>query len=117
MGMREDCTHFESRTLANGDSLRRCDLGLAPEAPFRCPADCARYEGRRIDLAWSAGSFAAVGAPEELPGLEDGSAAAVLADVEALFAEVAPDALAEHAAAQGKRRKGNGAKRKRYKRK
>ncbi len=117
MGMREDCTHFESRTLANGDSLRRCNLGRAPEAPFRCPADCDRYEGRRIDLSWSNARFGAEALDTDLPSLDDGSAAAVLADVEALFAEFAPTALADQAAADAKKRKPNPNKRKKYRKK
>ena len=33
MAMRTECKHFESRTYANGDTMRRCNLGLAPDAP------------------------------------------------------------------------------------
>ena len=44
--MREDCRHFESRTYDSGETARFCVLGLAPEAPWRCPDDCSRYEPR-----------------------------------------------------------------------
>ena len=37
MPMRQDCKFFESRTYANGETVRKCDLDLAPEAPWRCP--------------------------------------------------------------------------------
>ena len=46
MPMREECKNFESRTYANGETVRKCDLDLAPEAPWRCPDDCPRYERR-----------------------------------------------------------------------
>ena len=42
--MREDCRHFQSRTYDDGEAARFCVLDLAPEAPWRCPADCSRYE-------------------------------------------------------------------------
>jgi hypothetical protein len=42
--MREDCRHFQSRTYDDGEVARLCVLNLAPEAPWRCPADCPKYE-------------------------------------------------------------------------
>jgi hypothetical protein len=43
--MREDRVHYESRTYAdNGEVARFCTLGLAPEAPWRCPDGCPRCE-------------------------------------------------------------------------
>jgi hypothetical protein len=42
--MREDCCHYETRTYDDGEVARFCTLDLAPEAPWRCPADCPRYE-------------------------------------------------------------------------
>jgi hypothetical protein len=42
--MREDCRFFESRTYKSGEVARYCTKDLAPEAPWRCPADCASYE-------------------------------------------------------------------------
>src|SRR5205807_1204636 len=47
MTMRSDCRHYESRTYASGEAVRKCILDLAPEAPWNCPADCPRYERRR----------------------------------------------------------------------
>jgi hypothetical protein len=35
--MREGCRQFESRTYANGETVRKCNLDLAPDAPWRCP--------------------------------------------------------------------------------
>ena len=55
--MRTDCKHYESRTYASGEAVRKCVLDLAPEAPWRCPADCPRYERRMIDVGWQYGSL------------------------------------------------------------
>src|SRR5579862_1335541 len=49
MAMREDCRHFQSRTYSTGEVARFCVLNLAPEAPWRCPANCRRYEKDIID--------------------------------------------------------------------
>jgi hypothetical protein len=43
MPMREDCKYFQVRAYPSGDVARFCALDLAPEAPWRCPADCPRY--------------------------------------------------------------------------
>jgi hypothetical protein len=65
MPMRQDCKHFESRTYAQGDTVRKCDLDLAPEAPWRCPDDCARYERRMADVNWSYGTLITPPTPDE----------------------------------------------------
>ena len=49
MGVRTDCRHYESRTYSSGEAVRKCALDLAPEAPWRCPVDCPRYERRKTD--------------------------------------------------------------------
>ncbi len=56
--MRTDCRHYESRTYASGEAVRKCTLDLAPEAPWNCPVDCPRYERRMIDAGWTYGSMA-----------------------------------------------------------
>jgi hypothetical protein len=56
--MRTDCKHYESRTYASGEAVRKCVLDLAPEAPWNCPVDCPRYERRKIDAGWQYGSLA-----------------------------------------------------------
>ena len=52
MPMREGCKHFQSRSYDTGEVVRFCELDLAPEAPWRCPDDCASYRaahgGRRL---------------------------------------------------------------------
>ena len=55
--MRIDCRHYQSRTYANGEAVRKCTLDLAPEAPWRCPADCPKYERKMIDAGWQYGSL------------------------------------------------------------
>lgn len=74
MPMREECKHFQSRTYASGEVARFCVLDLAPEAPWRCPDDCPRYERRLADAAWTHGSLVEPPvedepvSPEEPPG-------------------------------------------------
>ena len=41
--MREGCKHFQSRSYDTGEVVRFCELDLAPEAPWRCPDDCASF--------------------------------------------------------------------------
>jgi hypothetical protein len=52
--MRVECRHYESRTYGNGEVVRKCDIDMAPEAPWRCPDDCVAFEPR-TDIAWSWG--------------------------------------------------------------
>ena len=101
--MRTDCRNFESRTLRTGDSVRRCRLDLAPEAPWRCPEDCPSYSPRRIDLAWESGSEpeAQTDATDDLE-LTD-AAFDVLAQAESLLSEAGDAIRAEEAAKQAKR--------------
>lgn len=54
--MRQECKFFESRTYSNGETVRKCDLDLAPEAPWRCPPDCRAFQPRLVDVNWSHGS-------------------------------------------------------------
>ena len=78
MPMRTECKNFESRTYPSGDTVRKCNLDLAPDAPWRCPDDCPKYERRLADVAWTHGSLVVPSTPPEPPGLDDGSAAALL---------------------------------------
>lgn len=57
MSMREDCRHFQSRTYSDGETARFCVLDLAPEAPWRCPENCSRYERDMIDSSFVVGSL------------------------------------------------------------
>lgn len=65
MAMRVECKHYESRTYASGDTVRKCDLDLAPEAPWRCPDDCPAFERRLADVNWQYGSMVAPPTPSE----------------------------------------------------
>ena len=57
MPMRTECKNYESRTYANGEVVRKCRVDLAPEAPWRCPAECAGFERRMFDAGWQVGSL------------------------------------------------------------
>ena len=63
--MREGCKFFESRTYPNGDAVRKCDLDLAPEAPWRCPDPCPAYQPRLADVNWSYGTLVTPPTPPE----------------------------------------------------
>ncbi len=73
--MREECKYFESRTYRNGETVRKCDLDLAPEAPWRCPADCKAYAPRLADVDWKHGSLVTPPTPPEPASLTDDPAA------------------------------------------
>lgn len=111
--MRTDCKNFESRSLRTGDSVRRCRLDLAPEAPWRCPADCAAYSPRPLDLAWESGvdPNAAAKSLDE-PELTD-AAFDILAQAESFLAEAGDSIRAEEAAKQAKRNRRRPFKRRR----
>lgn len=66
--MRQDCKYFESRTYRNGETVRKCDLDLAPEAPWRCPAGCTAFAPRLADVNWSHGSLVTPPTPEQPAG-------------------------------------------------
>ena len=95
MPMRTECKHFESRTYSNGDTVRKCKLDLAPDAPWRCPENCAKYERRMADVGWAHGSLVPPATPVAPSSLDDGTAAAVLDEAEqivnAAFGEVMSD--------------------------
>ena len=113
MPMRQDCKYFESRTYPTGDTVRKCDLDIAPEAPWRCPADCPKYERRLADVAWNHGTLITPATPEEPVSLgNDDSIAALLDEAEDIVNAAGPgikaDVEAERAAAEAKRQKGLG---------
>ncbi len=96
MPMRQDCKHFESRSYPNGDTVRKCNLDLAPEAPWRCPEDCSGFMKRRVDVNWSHGTLVTPVTPDEPVGLgEDQSIAALLDAAEEIVNEAGPRVLAD----------------------
>ena len=92
MPMREECKFFESRTYGNGETVRKCDLDLAPEAPWRCPENCPSYERTLIDGTFEQGPLArpvVEDEPEESPeAIGD-----LLDDAERIVDDAEPDAL------------------------
>src|SRR5918993_674494 len=104
--MRQECKHFESRTYANGDTVRKCDLDLAPDAPWRCPENCPKYERRLAAVAWTHGSLTAPPTPAEPASVADGTAAALLDEAENHLLEVGDRVRAEIEAERARRRKG-----------
>ncbi|MEM8706639.1 MAG: hypothetical protein AAGE98_09295 [Actinomycetota bacterium] len=106
MPMRQDCKYFESRSYPNGDTVRKCDLDLAPEAPWRCPNDCSKYTRRLADVNWSYGSLVTPETPAEPESLgEDDSIAALLDAAEDIINDAVPGTLADLEAERAKRNK------------
>ena len=106
MPMRQDCKHFESRSYPNGDTVRKCNLDLAPEAPWRCPDDCPSFTKRRLDVNWSYGSLVTPETPDEPDGLgDDESIAALLDAAEDIINEAGPRVIADLDAERSKKRR------------
>lgn len=102
--MREECKHFESRRYAQGDTVRRCKLDLAPEAPWRCPGDCPKYERRLADVGWNHGSLVRSPTPPEPDGLDDGSVAALFDATEQIVNSATSQVIADMEADARRRR-------------
>jgi hypothetical protein len=102
MPMRTECKNFESRSYANGDTVRKCNLDLAPDAPWRCPDHCPKFERRLADVAWTHGSLVVPPTPPEPAGLDDGTAAALLDEAENILNEAGARITAELRAEQGR---------------
>jgi hypothetical protein len=103
MPMREECKHFQSRTYASGEVARFCVLDLAPEAPWRCPDDCPRYERRLADAGWQHGKLIEP-AVEDEPDEPAGDVARLLQAAETVVDAAAPSALAEQRKLERRRR-------------
>ena len=101
--MRENCKFFESRTYTDGETVRKCDLDLAPEAPWRCPADCKAYTPRLADVDWSHGSLVTPPTPDEPASVTAGdpSIADLLDEAEDIVNQVVDQTRAEVDAEQG----------------
>ncbi|MEM9566122.1 MAG: hypothetical protein AAGA93_26110 [Actinomycetota bacterium] len=96
MSMRQDCKHFQSRTYPSGDTMRKCALDLAPEAPWRCPDDCTGYERRMADVNWRHGSLVTPPTPDAPESVgDDASIAALLDEAEDIINAAVPEVRAE----------------------
>lgn len=108
--MRVECKYFESRSYANGETVRKCHLDLAPEAPWRCPDACPRFERRLADAAWTYGSLVAPPTPPEPPGVGVGEGVGALLDeAEAILNAAGPTILAEVEAERARQRSASAA--------
>ena len=92
--MRTNCKFYESRTYPTGESVRKCDLDLAPEAPFKCPDNCSAFEPRMVDIGWSYGTLQSDLGPPQPKGY-DATAAALLDEAEDIVNAAGPEILAE----------------------
>ncbi len=106
--MRTECKNFESRTYPNGDTVRKCNIDLAPDAPWRCPENCPGYERRLADAAWTHGSLVVPPTPPEPKSVDDGTAAKLLDEAEDILnaagARIMAEVETERAEAAAKRR-------------
>lgn len=106
MPMREDCKFFESRSYASGDTVRKCDLDLAPEAPWRCPENCEAYQRRTAAVNWKYGSLVTPPTPAEPESLgEDDSIAALLDEAEEIVRNAGREELADLDSARSKKKR------------
>lgn len=107
--MRQDCKFFESRSYASGDTVRKCDLDLAPEAPWRCPDDCPKYDRRVADVNWKHGSLVTPPTPAEPDSLgDDASIGALLDSAEEIVRAAGPKIMADLDAESARHGSGSG---------
>jgi hypothetical protein len=104
--MRQECKHFESRTYRNGETVRKCHLDLAPDAPWRCPEGCSRFERRLADRSWTHGTLVTPPTPAEPASVADGSAAAILDEAENYLNAIGDRVRIEVEAERSRRRRG-----------
>jgi len=108
--MRVNCKFYESRTYPSGETVRMCRLDLAPEAPWRCPADCPKFERKLVDGGWVHGSLAHTPLDEE-PGPLDEGAIAMLDQAEDIINAAGGEVVAEVRARRGREQPGHGLRR------
>ena len=101
--MRTDCKHYESRTYQSGDVVRKCRIDLAPEAPWKCPAECPGFERRMIDAGWQYGSLGAAHERVAPPDKIDDDVAALLDEAEEIVNAAGVELLDEQARKQKRR--------------
>jgi len=69
-------------------------LNLAPEAPWRCPADCPRYQPDIIDGTFVVGSLARLPVEPE-PELAEGEVASLLDAADLIVTAAGPEIVAD----------------------
>ena len=92
--MREDCRHFQSRTYDTGEVARFCVLNLAPEAPWRCPEACDRYQADIIDGSFVVGSLSRPPVEAE-PDEPADDVANILSEANSIVTAAGPEILRE----------------------
>jgi len=93
--------------------VRKCNLDLAPEAPWRCPENCPSYARRLADVDWAHGSLVTPPPPPEPEGQD---IAALLDEAEDIVNAAGPAILAELAAEQKRKNSAFGRLRSRFSR-
>ena len=93
--MRQECKFFESRTYRSGETVRKCHLDLAPDAPWRCPDNCPKFERRLADRSWTHGTLVTPPTPDEPASVADGTASAVLDEAESFLHAIGAHVRAE----------------------
>lgn len=93
--MRTDCKHYESRTYASGDVVRKCRIDLAPDAPWKCPDDCVGFERRMIDAGWQYGSLTPTKPEPEPVAAEPDDISALLDSAEEIVNAAGAELMAE----------------------
>ena len=103
--MQTGCKFYESRTYPNGETVRKCDLDLAPEAPWRCPENCHAFQPRMADVNWQHGSLITPPTPAEPASVSAGdpSVAALLDEAEDIVNAVVDRTTAEVEAGRPRR--------------
>lgn len=91
--MNVHCKHYESRTYASGEVARMCRLDLAPDAPWKCPDECPKFERRLVDAGWTRGSLVDKATPAPPP--EGVEAASLLDAAEDIINAIGPETLSE----------------------
>jgi len=94
MPMRENCRHYESREYDDGEVARFCILDLAPEAPWRCPENCPKFEVSANDGSFETGSLESTIVEAE-PDDDPGEIAEVLADAEGIVNAAEAEVIAD----------------------
>jgi hypothetical protein len=76
--------------------MRKCALDLAPEAPWRCPETCEKYERRLADVNWRHGSLVTPPTPEAPTSIgDDETVGALLDEAEDIINAAGPDVRAD----------------------